>query len=104
MMVSTGLTVPVAVTVRATSPRATAASVYWTEAPEPDSHQVPKPAASSASATTPISQVRRWRGLAGPGGGTGLGTSVTGAGESLRAVFDPAGVFISANPCAPVTG
>src|ERR1019366_1188774 len=84
MMVSTGLTVPVAVTARMMAPRVTAAVVYWTVPPALESHQTTPTAAISASDDRlPISQDFRMREATG-GAGCGVGTSANGAGVRVR--------------------
>src|ERR1017187_4574644 len=101
MMVSTGLTVPVAVTARMMAPRVTAAVVYWTVPPALESHQTTPTAASAASDNRlPISQDFRIRGAAG-GVGCGVGSSAIGAGVSIRTGLISTGLFMRGLCFAP---
>src|ERR1019366_9601864 len=103
MIVSTGLTVPVAVTARMMAPRVTAAVVYWTVAPALESHQAsPIPASAASDNRLPISQDFRKREATG-GAGCGVGTSAIGAGVSVRTGLISTGLLMR-GPCfAPKT-
>ena len=97
-MVSTGLTVPVAVTARVTAPVVTGAVVYRTGVSAAASHQTRPTAASTASDNRPAtSQIFRGLGDAGAGAGD-FGTSTTGATGSTRAFSIPTGMLMLRTP------
>src|ERR1035441_2839135 len=101
MIVSTGLTVPVAVTARMMAPRVTAAVVYWTVPPALESHQTTPTDASAASDNRlPISQDFRKREATG-GAGCSFGTSAIGAGVSVRIGLISTGLFMRGLCFAP---
>src|SRR5674476_1412015 len=101
MIVSTGLTVPVAVTARMMAPRVTAVVVYWTVPPALESHQTTPTAASAASDNRlPTSQDFRKR-EATDGAGCGVGTSAIGAGVSVRTGLISTGLFMRGLCFAP---
>src|SRR5450830_35264 len=90
MIVSTGLTVPVAVTPRVTAPRVTGAVVYWTGLSPPSVHQAIAAASSSASGAA-ISPIFRNGARAGA---PIFAPSAAGAGTSIGAVPVVTGLFI----------
>src|ERR1017187_9392120 len=101
MMVSTGLTVPVAVTARMMAPRVTAAVVYWTVPPALESHQTTPTAASAARDNRlPISQDFGIRGAAGGVGG-GVPSSPIGGGVPIRTGLIVTGLVMRGRCFAP---
>src|SRR5512139_758775 len=93
MIVSTGLTVPVAVTARVTAPRVTSAVVYRTVPLLPDNHQARPTAATMSANGAPMTQGLR-RCERAEAADSSFGTSVTGADGSKRDASSAAGLFM----------